>query len=167
MWKMQKVRLKGLRLKVSKVSICRKKSQLWSKLLISRNCAVIVRASTRKEIMAMPTNRFRNTVEKVMNNSESYSNEDLRYLFLEMTERFLNELLSTMNYEKAIIESLGEEEGNKVIEKAAISNPVINAVDSDNGKEDEIEYRITNLLNAIEKMQTNESTSGTSSLRLQ
>ena len=37
----------------------------------------------------MPTNRFRNTVEKVMNNSESYSNEDLRYLFLEMTERFL------------------------------------------------------------------------------
>ena len=115
----------------------------------------------------MPTNRFRNTVEKVMNNSESYSNEDLRYIFLEMTERFLNELLSTMNYEKAIIESLGEEEGNKVIEKAAISNPVINAVDSDNGKEDEIEYRITNLLNAIEKMQTNESTSGTSSLRLQ
>ena len=113
----------------------------------------------------MPTNRFRNTVEKVMNNSESYSNDDLRYLFLEMTERFLNELLSTMNYEKAIIESLGEEEGNKVIEKAATSNPVINAVD--NGKEDEIEYRITNLFNAIEKMQTNESDSGTSSLRLQ
>ena len=117
-----------------------------------------MKTSTRKEIRARPTNRFRNTVEKVMNNSESYSNDDLRYLFLEMTERFLNELLSTMNYEKAIIESLGEEEGNKVIEKAATSNPVINAVDSDNGKEDEIEYRITNLFNAIEKMQRSDST---------
>ena len=105
----------------------------------------------------MPTNRFRNTVEKVINNPELYSKDDLRYLFLEMTERYLNELLSTMNYEKAIIESLGEEKGNEVIEKVATSNPVINSVDSDNCEEEDIENKITNLFNAVEKIQKAES----------
>ena len=106
----------------------------------------------------MPTNRFRNTVEKIMNNPESYTKEELHDLFLEMTERYLNELLSTMNYEKAIVESLGEEKGNEVIEKVATSNPEINAVDRNNGEEEEVKNRIINLFNAIEKMRTSDST---------
>lgn len=101
----------------------------------------------------MSTNRFRSTVEKIMNNPESYTKEELHDLFLEMTERYLTELLSTMNYEKAIIDSLGEEKGNEVIEKVATSNPVINDVDCANGKEEEIKGKIINLFNAIEKMQ--------------
>lgn len=109
--------------------------------------------STRKETRAMSTNRFRSTVEKIMNNPESYTKEELHDLFLEMTERYLNELLSTMNYEKAIIDSLGEEKGNEVIEKVATSNPDINKVDHANGEEEEIKNKIVNLFNAIEKMQ--------------
>ncbi len=101
----------------------------------------------------MPTNRFRNTVEKIMNNPESYTKEELHDLFLEMTERYLNELLSTMNYEKAIIDSLGEEKGNEVIEKVAKSNPDINDVDRANGEEEEIKNKIINLFDAIKKMQ--------------
>lgn len=112
-----------------------------------------MKASTRKETRAMSTNRFRSTVEKIMNNPESYTKEELHDLFLEMTERYLTELLSTMNYEKAIIDSLGEEKGNEVIEKVATSNPVINDVDCANGKEEEIKGKIINLFNAIEKMQ--------------
>ena len=106
----------------------------------------------------MPTNRFRNTVEKIMNNPESYTKEELHDLFLEMTERYLNELLSTMNYEKAIIDSLGEEKGNEVIEKVATSNPEINDVDRANGEEEEIKNKIINLFNAIEKIQSSDST---------
>ena len=106
----------------------------------------------------MPTNRFRNTVEKIMNNPELYSKEDLHDLFLEMTERYLNELLSTMNYEKAIIDSLGEEKGNEVIGKVATSNPDINALDQVNGREEDIKIKIINLFNAIEKMQSSDST---------
>lgn len=90
----------------------------------------------------MPTNRFRNTIEKIMNNPESYTKEELHDLFLEMTERYLTELLSTMNYENAIIDSLGEEQGNAVIEKVATSNPEINAVDRINGDEEEIKNKI-------------------------
>lgn len=104
----------------------------------------------------MPTNRFRNTVEKIMNNPELYSKEDLHELFLEMTERYLNELLSTMNYEKVIFESLGEEKGNEVIERIATSNSDINLIDSDNIEED-VKNRIINLFNIIEKMQKCES----------
>ena len=78
-----------------------------------------------------------------------------------MTERYLNELLSAMNYEKAIIESLGEEKGNEVIEKVSTSNPDINDLDRVNGEEEELKTKIVNLFNAIEKMQSggSESTS--------
>ena len=58
-----------------------------------------------------------------------------------------------MNYEKAIIESLGEEAGNEVIEKVATSNPEINELDHVNVSEDDIKNKIANLFNAIEKMQ--------------
>ena len=105
----------------------------------------------------MSTNQFRNTVEKVMNNPELYSKEDLQDLFLEMTERYLNELLSTMNYEKVIIDSLGEEKGNEVIEKVATSNPDINDLDCVNCEEEDIKIKIANLFNAIEKMQNSSS----------
>ena len=104
----------------------------------------------------MPINRFRNTVEKIMNNPELYSKEDLHDLFLEMTERYLNELLSTINYEQAIIESLGEEKGSEVIEKVATSNPDINALDHVNGREEDVKSKIINLFNTIEKMKGSE-----------
>ena len=106
----------------------------------------------------MSNNRFHSTVEKIMNNPELYSKEDLHDLFLEMTERYLNELLSTMNYEKVIIDSLGEEKGNEVIEKVATSNPDINSLDYVNGEEEDIKKKIINLFNVIEKMQAGETT---------
>ena len=98
----------------------------------------------------MSTNQFRNTVEKVMNNPELYSKEDLQNLFLEMTERYLNEMVSCLNYERALINELGEEEGNQIIEQIATSNPSVSSLDSDNATEPEVRERIENLLSYIE-----------------
>lgn len=98
----------------------------------------------------MSTNKFRNTVEKVMNNPELYSKEDLQDLFLEMTERYLNEMVSCLNYERALINELGEEEGNQIIEQIATSNPSVISLDSDNAAEPEVRERIENLLSYIE-----------------
>ena len=98
----------------------------------------------------MSTNKFRNTVEKVMNNPELYSKEDLQDLFLEMTERYLNEMVSCLNYERALINELGEEEGNQIIEQIATSNPSVSSLDSDNAAEPEVRERIENLLSYIE-----------------
>ena len=64
-------------------------------------------------------NYFRDQLENIIDNPDSYTREELHDAFLEITERYLNELISTLNYEQAIISSLGEEEGNKIIEKAA------------------------------------------------
>ncbi len=98
----------------------------------------------------MSTNQFRNTVEKVMNNPELYSKEDLQDLFLEMTERYLNEMVSCLNFERALITELGEERGHQIIEVIATSNPSLNSLDSDNGVEPEVQKRIENLLSYIE-----------------
>ena len=98
----------------------------------------------------MSTNKFRNTVEKVMNNPELYSKEDLQDLFLEMTERYLNEMVSCLNYERALINELGEEEGNQIIEQIATSNPSVISLDSDNATEPEVRERIENILSYIE-----------------
>ena len=98
----------------------------------------------------MSTNQFRNTVEKVMNNPELYSKEDLHDLFLEMTERYLNEMVSCLNYERALINELGEKEGNQIIEQIATSNPSVSSLDSDNAAEPEVKERIENLLSYIE-----------------
>ena len=98
----------------------------------------------------MSTNKFRNTVKKVMNNPELYSKEDLQDLFLEMTERYLNEMVSCLNYERTLINELGEEEGNQIIEQIATSNPSVSSLDSDNAAEPEVRERIENLLSYIE-----------------
>ena len=98
----------------------------------------------------MSTNKFRNTVKKVMINPELYSKEDLQDLFLEMTERYLNEMVSCLNYERALINELGEEEGNQIIEQIATSNPSVSSLDSDNAAEPEVKERIENLLSYIE-----------------
>ncbi len=98
----------------------------------------------------MSTNGFRNTVEKVMNNQELYSKEDLHALFLEMTERYLNEMVSCLNLERALINELGEERACQIIEQFAISNPSLRSLDSDNCVELETRVRIENLLSYIE-----------------
>ncbi len=98
----------------------------------------------------MSTNQFRNTVEKVMNNPELYSKEDLQDLFLEMTERYLNEMVSCLNFERALINELGEERGHQIIELIATSNPSLRSLDSDNAAELEVRERIENLLSYIE-----------------
>jgi len=118
--------------------------------LKSEFCGAIVKAPTQKEIENMSTNQFRNTVEKVMNNPELYSKEDLQDLFLEMTERYLNEMISCLNYERTLINELGEERGHQIIELIATSNPSLNSLDSDNASEPEVRERIENLLSYIE-----------------
>ena len=54
---------------------------------------------------------FRKGLDKLMNHPDSCSKEELYVGFLEMTERYLNEMITTMNFENAIIEELGEKRG--------------------------------------------------------
>jgi len=95
-------------------------------------------------------NYFREQLENIIDNPDSYTREELHYAFLEITERYLNELISTLNYEQAIISSLGEEEGNKIIEKAATSDPALNELGVINAEVADKKETIKNLLDFIE-----------------
>ena len=94
-------------------------------------------------------NYFRDQLENIIDNPDSYTREEFYDAFLEITERYLNELIATINFENEIIASLGEEEGNKLIEKAAISDPALNALDLYNAQKADKKEAIKNLLDFI------------------
>ena len=76
--------------------------------------------------------------------------KNLYDFYLELTERYLTEMISILNYERAIIQELGESRGEQLIEEISTSNIAITSLDEINGRElDQIE-RIKKLLEFIE-----------------
>lgn len=93
---------------------------------------------------------FKTNLNKVLDNPESLSRDELFDAFVDMTERYLNEMVSTLNYERALINELGEEEGSQVIEQIATSNLAVRSLDESNSEEIDPRERINNLLSYIE-----------------
>lgn len=60
---------------------------------------------------------FRENMDSLINDPDSWSKEDYYNAFVELTERYLNEMLNALNYENAIMEKFGEEDGEYVIEE--------------------------------------------------
>ena len=72
---------------------------------------------------------FRQNLMYLIDNFEEFSKLDYYQAFIEMTERFLNELASTLNYERVICEKFGDEEGENIIAQTAKSDLNLNRVD--------------------------------------
>lgn len=89
---------------------------------------------------------FKENVEELMNNPDAYSKEDFYNAFLEMTERYLSELITTTNLEKAITAGLGRARADELLEEIATSNPCITDLDATNVLEPDIKGIISNLL---------------------
>ncbi|SCW68970.1 hypothetical protein SAMN02910456_02608 [Ruminococcaceae bacterium YRB3002] len=89
---------------------------------------------------------FKETVEELMNNPDAYSKDDFYTAFLEMTERYLSELITTTNLEKAITAGLGRKRADELLEEIATSNPCITDLDATNLLEPDIRDIISNLL---------------------
>ena len=93
---------------------------------------------------------FRKTVNDMISNPDSYTKEEYYTAFLEMTERYLDGMITTCSLEKAITDGMDEENANKILEDIATSNPSLNDLESINVKEsDKIEV-IRNLMDYIE-----------------
>ena len=60
---------------------------------------------------------FRENMDSLINEPDSWSKEDYYNAFLELSERYLNEMINALNYENAIMEKFGEEDGEYVIEE--------------------------------------------------
>lgn len=69
---------------------------------------------------------FRDNLIALINNPDNYTKKQIYDAFLEVTERYLDELASTLNFERDILARLGEEKGNEEIERIAMSNPALN-----------------------------------------
>jgi len=89
---------------------------------------------------------FRETLKKLMYYPDSFSKEELHLAFLEMTVRYLDEMVMTMNYEKAITEGMSKEAAETLIEHVSTSNPCINDLDRVNASASDIKEVIENLL---------------------
>lgn len=92
---------------------------------------------------------FRQTVEDIVNNPDNYSKEELHEAFLDMTERYLNEMVTSMNLENALTDGLGKESADELIEQIATSNPCINDLDDTNARLSDQKEVIQNLLDYV------------------
>ena len=88
---------------------------------------------------------FREIVEDIINNPDNYSKDEIHEAFIDMTERYLNEMITTMNLERAITEGFGENRAEEILEEIATSNPSINDLDITNAREKDRKEVIRNL----------------------
>ncbi len=93
---------------------------------------------------------FRKGLNHFINDFDSYTKEELYNVFLEMTERYLDEMINTMNYEHIILSQLGDEKGSEVIEMAATSNPAIDELENKIITEDDPKKRIKDRMDYID-----------------
>ena len=89
---------------------------------------------------------FKESVEEIINNPDAYTKEEIHTAFLEMTERYLNEMITTTNLEKAITAGLGRASADELLEEIATSNPCITDLDTINAQEPDLKEKILNLL---------------------
>ena len=92
---------------------------------------------------------FREKVEDIINNHDNYSKEELHEAFMDMTERYLNEMVTSMNLENALTEGLGRESADELIEQIATSNPCINDLDETNAQLPDQKEIIQNLFDYV------------------
>ena len=93
---------------------------------------------------------FRKTVNDMISNPDSYTKEEYYTAFLEMTERYLDGMITTCSLEKAITDGMDEENANKILEDIATSNPSLNDLERTNVKEPNPVEVIRNLMDYIE-----------------
>lgn len=89
---------------------------------------------------------FQEKLKSMINEPDSWSKEEYYSAFLDMTERFFNALISALEYENVILEKFGEEAGEAIIEKIALSNPSLMDMEDENEKLPDQKAVIMNLM---------------------
>lgn len=89
---------------------------------------------------------FRNNLIDLIDNPDKYTKEHLYEAFLEITERYLDEMVSTLSFERYILKEYGQEKGYSIIEILASSNSDIADLEQRNAEEVDKTNVIKNLL---------------------
>ncbi len=93
---------------------------------------------------------FREELESIINSPESYTKEEIHEAFLVMTEKYLNEMINTMNLEREITKGMDKDSANEKLEEIATSNPSMSDLDHTNALSTDKKEVIDNLMAYIE-----------------
>ena len=85
---------------------------------------------------------FKKTLYELLDNPGSFTNDEIYEAFLDMTERYLNEMVNTKNLERALTEGMDSEAASALIEEVAISDPAVSDLDDMLIAEDDAKERI-------------------------
>ena len=94
-------------------------------------------------------NNFRKIVLAMMYHPEAYSKEDYYEAFLEMTGRYLNEMVTTINLENALAEGKAEKEVEELLFNIQQGNPDTDELDAANAAIRDMPRTIENLLSYL------------------
>ena len=89
---------------------------------------------------------FRKNLIDLIDNPDKFNKDQLYDAFLEISERYLEDMVSTLCFENYIIKKYGEEKGNEIIEAIAASNPAVADLEQTNAREPDKRTVIKNLL---------------------
>ena len=94
-------------------------------------------------------NNFRKIVLDMMYHPEAYIKEDYYEAFLEMTGRYLNEMVTTINLENALAEGKAEKEVEELLFNIQQGNPDTDELDAANAAIRDMPRTIENLLSYL------------------
>ena len=86
----------------------------------------------------------------LINQPEKWTKEDYYNAFLDVTVNYYNELINVLNYERTLIEELGEEEGERLIDEIATISPMLD-LDEELNELTDVKDRIKLLTDYVEK----------------
>ena len=86
----------------------------------------------------------------MIDNPENYTKDEIYDAFIEMTEQYLDEHISNLNYERAMVGILGKDRGNDLIEKIAMADPELRDLETELFKEDDPGTRIRSRFDYID-----------------
>ena len=72
---------------------------------------------------------FRENLINMIDNPDSYTKDQFYEALLDMSERFIDELASTLTFEKCIIEKCGEKKGEEIIQYIVSSNSALSELE--------------------------------------
>ena len=95
-------------------------------------------------------NSYSKKLRNILEKPNRLSKDELFAEYLNLSERYLVEMISLINLEKTIIQEVGEERGEHIIEAIATSNRAINCLDDRISNDLDQTERIRELLAFIE-----------------
>ena len=105
-----------------------------------------------KDLLHLNGQEFRDEVEFFVDNENEYSKEELYDIFVLVTKRYLDEVISARQLENLFVETYGEKATNDFYEAVANSSETVAEGDVVTAMEDDIRFQISSQFDLIEKL---------------